>query len=187
MPSQSVKSPPQNQILPTYQDTITLSGRLSVRYQKDGKEDGLQGGFRWQQRPDAVRIELLSPLNQTMVQLDVEPDQARLTEAGKPTRVAADLDTLSNEALGWVLPVSGLRGWLQGFSMENGQTLILSAPGQGNAAPVQTADGWQLSYPDWQQDAESGQWHPRRIDLQRSSAEFGQMRIHIILDQWQTP
>ena len=178
---------PQQWTAPVYHAAITLSGRLSLRYQKEGREEGLQGGFLWAQDPQRVSIDLLSPLNQTMLNLQVEPGQARLTEAGKPTRVADDLDSLSTQTLGWILPVAGLRGWLQGFSLINGEAFILSAPGQEKSAPVQTADGWQLRYPEWQQDTPSGQWHPKRIELQRTTTAFGQMRIHIILDQWQTP
>ena len=168
-----------------FHPAIELGGRLSVRYQQNGRDESVQGGFRWSQDGQRIDVALLSPLNQTMASIAVTPDAATLTEAGKPPRSAPDIDTLSTLTFGWTLPVSGLRGWLQGFHIQDGKTLPIAVPGVTNAPPVATSDGWQVSYVSWQTEEATGRIRPRRIDLQRRTPELGEMAIRIVIDSWQ--
>jgi outer membrane lipoprotein LolB len=171
----------------TFHPTIELDGRLSARYQQNGHDESLQISFHWIQTPQGVEVTLRSPLNQTLATISVTPTEARLTEAGKPTRTAPDLDSLSMQSFGWVLPVAGLRGWLQGFTTDGGKLRAIATPGLPNGPAVATADGWKLFYVTWQQEEGSGEVRPRRIDLQRYTPELGEMAIRIVLDSWQVP
>jgi outer membrane lipoprotein LolB len=166
-----------------YVDTIALSGRLSVRYQRDGKEEALHGSFLWAQDTARTNLTLLSPLGQTMAVIGVSPDGATLTQSGQPVRKAADVDALIAETLGWPLPVSGLRDWLQGFAIDSaGNRFIASA----QAPEVSTRDGWRIHYASWQDDAQLGpQTRPRRIDLERRTTQAGDVSIRIVIDNWQ--
>ena len=178
---------PRVQAVPVYQSSLTLEGRIAVRYRQEAREESLQGSFRWRQLPERTTVTLLSPLNQTLATLDVTPDAAQLTEAGKPPRIAADIDTLSRETLGWTLPVAGLRGWLQGFSLASGRPRPIAEPGAEDAPPVTTPDGWQLRYVSWQDEDAPPLTRPKRIDLQRTTPELGEMHIRIVIDRWQQP
>lgn len=182
-------APSSNVVLavPVYQDNIALSGRISVRYQQDGKEEALHGSFRWLQTRGQITVALLSPLNQTLATLEITPTSARLIEAGKPPRSADNIDTLTSETLGWTLPVDGLRGWLQGFSLANGKPVPIAQPGSDNAAPVMTPDGWQIQYMSWFNEEAPPLTRPRRIDLQRTTPGLGEMAIRIVIDSWQQP
>ena len=64
-----------------YRDTIDLAGRLSVRYQQNGKEESVHGNFTWAQADDRTHIVLLSPLGQTLATIEVARDTATLTQA----------------------------------------------------------------------------------------------------------
>ena len=66
-----------------YRDTIELTGRLQVNYQKDGQPNSMNGGFEWSQRPGQVDVAFLNPLKQTVATISVTPQQATLTEAGR--------------------------------------------------------------------------------------------------------
>ncbi|UUZ51065.1 outer membrane lipoprotein LolB [Massilia sp. B-10] len=99
-----------------YRDAIDLSGRLSVNYDKEGKQETLSGKFNWAQVPGVVDVTLLSPLGQTIAKIKVTPEAASLTQGERVPRVAADIDSLTAQTLGWSLPVSGLRDWLQGYA-----------------------------------------------------------------------
>src|SRR5690349_4318383 len=79
-----------NQTARIYHDAIELSGRLSVRYQQNGKEEAVHGSFTWAQTPDATNIVLLSQLGQTLALIEVGPAASKLTQAGQPPRVAAN-------------------------------------------------------------------------------------------------
>lgn len=180
---------PANAVLavPVYQPAIALGGRISVRYQQEGKDESISGSFRWTQTPQQIVVTLLSPLNQTLATFEITPAEARLLEAGKAPRTAANIETLTHETFGWSLPVEGLRGWLQGFSLETGKPLPIAQPGNDNAAPVVTRDGWQIRYVSWQNQSPIPLTRPKRIDLQRTTPALGDMAIRIVIDDWQQP
>lgn len=166
-----------------YHESIELSGRLSVRYQRDGKEEATHGGFAWVQNPEHTTVTMLSPLGQTLAIIDVTPNAATLTQDGQTTRVAADVDTLANETFGWPLPVAGLRDWLQGFALDAAGQRFIATP---QADDVTTRDGWRIRYASWQNDnATAAQNRPKRIDLERSAAHADGVSIRIVIDTWQ--
>ncbi|MDO8651122.1 MAG: lipoprotein insertase outer membrane protein LolB [Undibacterium sp.] len=165
-----------------YQEQLLVSGRIQVQYQQNGKTQSLPGSFEWQQNKDDTSINLISPLGQTIASIRQNADGASLQQANQALRSADNLDNLLNEALGWSLPVTGLRDWLQGFTRT----------ADGLRAPIATqdnlqlkVDGWQLRYVSWQDEA--GQLRPKRIDLQRYTAQAGEVSMRIVIDQWSTP
>ena len=162
-----------------YRDTIELSGRLQVTYQKDGQPGSTNGGFEWSQRPGQVDVAFLNPLKQTVATISVTPQGATLTEAGRAPRTAQDIDTLTAQALGWSLPVSGLRDWLQGYATAAGGKRFVASPANNN---VVTQDGWRLRFVSWQAGA-NGTQMPRNIVAERDAgANGGDLAIQIILD-----
>ena len=169
----------------TYHQTIDLGGRLSVRYQKDGKDEVLHGSFSWNQTPQRTTVLMQSPLGQSIASIEITPGNASLTQAGQEPRKAADVDTLTTETLGWPLPVSGLREWLQGFAVGRNGDRVIATP-QGAATTVATPDGWTLHYSAWQDGGTGLPSRPKRIDLERSTIQAGDVAIRIVIDTWQT-
>jgi outer membrane lipoprotein LolB len=161
-----------------YRDTVAFSGRLTVQYTHDGKPESLSGKFSWNQQGERTDVALASPFGSTIATIAVTPQLATLTEGGKPPRSAPDLDTLSTQILGWTLPVSGLRDWLQGYAVAaDGQRFIASPA----ASSVTTRDGWRLSYVSWQDGSVPPK--PKRIDAERSSTgKVEEMALRIIID-----
>ena len=162
-----------------YRDTIDLSGKLSVNYDKGGQPDTLSGGFEWSQTPSTVDVALLSPLGQTIAKIRVTPESATLTQSEKAApRVARDIDSLTQQALGWSLPVSGLRDWLQGYATAADGKRFAASPANNS---VVTQDGWRLTFLSWQ-DANAARPAPRLIEAQRSaSATHGAMTLRIVI------
>ncbi|WP_334188841.1 lipoprotein insertase outer membrane protein LolB [Noviherbaspirillum sp.] len=170
IPAQS-SQPPR-----TYVDNIDLAGRISVRYQVNDKEEALHGGFTWTQNRDRTQVTLLSPLGQVIALIEVDPDGATLKQGGQPSRQASDVDALVVATLGWPLPISGLRDWLQGFAIDaNGNRFVAQPP----AAEVTTRDGWRIGYNTWQE------MRPKRIDLDRRTTQAGDVSIRLVIDTWQ--
>jgi len=164
-----------------FQENIDLAGRLSVRYQGERKEEALHGNFTWSQTMAQTRVTLLSPLGQTIAVIDVTPEGASLQQANQPVRAAPDVDTLTAETLGWPLPVSGLRQWLQGFGIDASGQRFVATP---QASDFTTRDGWRIRYANWQ-DETSLQSRPHRIDLARNTVQAGDVSIRIVIDTWQ--
>ncbi len=169
-----------------FHENIDLNGRMSVQYQRNDKDEAVHGSFTWAQTPQHTQIMLLSPLGQTIAAIEIAADQATMIQAGQPPRTAADVDALAADTLGWPLPVAGLRHWLQGFVLDRNGQRIAATPQSGNTPVVTTRDGWQIRYVSWENATPSGHGRPKRIDLQRSTAQAGNVAIRIIIDNWQT-
>jgi outer membrane lipoprotein LolB len=163
-----------------YREAIDLSGRLLVNFEKDGKPDTISVKFTWTQTPGAVDASLLSPTGQTVAKINVTPQAATLTQGGKAPRVARDIDSLTAQTLGWPLPVSGMRDWLQGYASAADGKRFAASPANNS---VTTADGWTLTFVSWQDD-QAARPVPKRIDARRAaSATSGELALRIVLDQ----
>jgi outer membrane lipoprotein LolB len=166
-----------------YSDALDLDGRLSVLYQKNERNEALHGSFTWNQTGERSKIAILSPLGQILATIDVGADGATLIESGQAPRTASDVDALAAQALGWPLPVSGLRNWLQGFATDANNKPFIAAPGN---ADVTTRDGWHIQYLSWQDEHQTpAQNRPKRIDLERQTEQAGKVEIRIVIDNWQ--
>ena len=186
-------APPSTNPVAPYRDMLELSGRLSVNYHRDGKSEALSGKFTWQQSATRTDVSLASPLGQTIATIAVTPGSATLTQGGQPPRVASDIDALSAQALGWPLPVSGLRDWLQGYAIGADGSRFVASPRQDS---VTTRDGWRLHFVSWQDEAAlvtalapasasvpARAPQPKRIDAERSAGpQADAVAIRIVID-----
>ncbi|NVM75854.1 outer membrane lipoprotein LolB [Duganella sp. SG902] len=163
-----------------YRDNVELAGRIAINYSRDGKKESLNGKFTWQQSKANTDVSLISPTGQTVAVINVTPTSATLKESGKPPRSAPDLDALTRQTLGWTLPVSGLRDWLQGYAVASDGQRFVATPANDS---VITRDGWKLEYVSWQ-DENAAVPAPKRIDATRIA--LGQavddMAIRIVID-----
>jgi outer membrane lipoprotein LolB len=162
--------------LPAYREVAELAGRLSVTYRKDGAPESLSGKFTWQQQPGKIDVGLFSPLGQTMAKITVTPSQATLTQADQAPRTAASIDALTAQALGWQLPVAGLKDWLQGYATDAQGQRFSAAQAKDT---VVTNDGWKLRFVSWRPDGT-----PKRIDAERlAAAQVDELAIRIVVDE----
>jgi outer membrane lipoprotein LolB len=161
-----------------YRDTIDLNGKIGAVYQKsDGGRDGVTANFSWTQRPGRIDVSLFTPTGQTAAEITVTPDAATLTQSNREPRTAKDIDTLTQQALGWSLPVAGLRDWLQGYATDAQGKRFAASPANNN---VFTRDGWQLRFVDWQKGTATPM--PRVIKAERSAtANSGDLSISITI------
>jgi outer membrane lipoprotein LolB len=172
-------APPAANSVGDYRDTIDLAGRLTVNYHKEGRPESISGSFTWSQRPGHIDVSLASPLGQTLAAISVTPEQATLTQAERPPRVAKDIDTLTAQSLGWQLPVAGLRDWLQGYATDAEGKRFSASPANNS---VYTRDGWRLRFVAWQDEA-AAHPVPRLINAERSAtADSDELEIRIVID-----
>ena len=188
-PSSTVTVDTKPAIYRTYNERIDLAGRLSLRYQQEGKDQALDGKFTWHQEPGRTLITLLTPFGQTLAIIEIGPSSATLSRNGQPPRTEADVDALAASALGWPLPIAGLRNWLQGHALAtDGSPYVASTADNGDATFVTTTEGWQIHYTTWTTEGAGDMGepsHPRRIDLQRRTSQGGDIALRIVIDQWQ--
>jgi len=151
----------------------------------------MHGSFTWSQDRQETVITLLSPLGQTLATINIGADQATLKQADQPLRSASDVDALTVQALGWPLPIAGLRDWLQGFGQNVAGQRFTATPAaadsdsdSGNFS-VTTADHWLIQYSNWQDQTNGAESYPKRIDLARNATQAGDVAIRIVIDSRQ--
>ena len=148
-----------------------LSGRIAVKY----RDQSSSGSLRWQHRPAQDNISLRSPLGQTVTQITRDAEGVTLIDQAHKVHHAADTETLTQDLLGWRLPLSGLSYWVVG---QPAPSLPYQADRDAQQRPTQLVqDGWRVNYSAWQ--TVDGQGLPRKMTLQRDDLE-----IRLVMDQW---
>lgn len=176
----TTSAPRSSAAVAPYHDSIELAGRIAINYSKDGKKESLNGKFTWRQSKDSTDVNLISPTGQTVAVISVTPTSATLKQSGKEPLTASDLDSLTTRTLGWTLPVSGLRDWLQGHAIASDGSRYTATPANDT---VITRDGWKLDYVSWQDDAAPVP-QPKRIDVTRVvlGQQVDDMALRIVID-----
>ncbi|SPR98832.1 lipoprotein insertase outer membrane protein LolB [Cupriavidus taiwanensis] len=162
------------------------TGRFSANYVRYGRDEGVQGSFRWEEQGRNVRLDLVSPLGQTLAVVTATPSGATLDLPNQPPRNAPEVDTLMEEALGFALPVAGMRDWLHGRPTQ-GTPSRTTRDEQGRLATL-AQNGWTVRYVAWQETPASGTAAtqvPRRIDLARDAGS-NPLSVRLVIDP-QTP
>lgn len=194
----TTSTPRSTTAVAAYRDNLDLAGRIAINYSKDGKKESLSGKFTWKQNATDTSVTLISPTGQTVAVISVTPTSATLKRGGEPTRTAPDLDSLTRQTLGWTLPVSGLRDWLQGHAVAADSSRFTASP---SSDTVVTRDGWKLDYVTWQEPAatpssaaapatdkgakaNAAAPQPKRIDVTRIAVgeQVDDMSIRIVID-----
>jgi len=164
----------------SFHDNILIQGRFSVAYEQSNRPQSVQGRFQWQQQGQRIDIDLMSPLGQTMAKLSITPISATIQQTGKETKIADNVAELTEQTLGWSLPVVGMRDWLQGFNRATNNQRQIARPNENDQFDT---EGWHIQYVSWQQNSASV--YPKRIDLTRTSPQLHQLSLRIIIDQWE--
>lgn len=137
----------------------SIDGRISIRYKDlaSGKEDALSGRFAWVTTGDALELRLLDPIGQSVALVETAPGRATVTFRDGRKVEGIDAESLTQQTLGYALPLHGLRSWLAGRAAPGSDVSRLP---DGRLRQ----DGWTIRFvaPD---DAATGQ-PPRRIDLE---------------------
>jgi len=165
----SVPSVPPTVEAPIWSASWTLQGRIGVL----SDEQNLSGQFRWQHREDRDELLLTSPLGQGVARIVRNGEGVALEMPNRPTRRARDADTLTREALGYVLPVAGLTWWVQARPAP-GQAFEATRDESGRLTQLKQ-DGWTIDYLQYAADA-----RPRKLTIAREGLE-----IRLVADNWQ--
>lgn len=160
-----------------YAANFAVSGSVSIQYQEQEQTQTVVLDYEWQQSGDNLQIDLNSPL-QTVARIKQDPRGASLEQAKQAPRYAADTEQLLYDSLGWSMPVRGLSAWLQGFDLRP-SGLRVALPIQDNYRLQ--SQGWQLHFVNWQDLNQKAL--PRRIELERTTAELGLIKIRIAIKE----
>jgi outer membrane lipoprotein LolB len=150
-------------------DAFYLSGRVSVKY---GAE-AASGKITWQHDAAGDDLLLSTPLGQGVARIVRSETLASLTTSDQKVYQASDVETLTEQVLGWRLPLSGLPDWVRGRAVAGTPAQTRLDSSQRLAELRQS--GWLVEFLDYK----SKNGPPALLRLSRQD-----MELRLVIDQW---
>lgn len=146
-----------------------LSGRVSVKY---GTE-AVSGKISWQHDADSDDLLISTPLGQGVARIVRRDTLVNLTTSDQKAYQADDVETLTEQVLGWRLPLAGLPDWVRGRAAAGAQVQT-RLDGSSRLAELRQS-GWLVEFLDYN----GANGLPARLRLSREDVE-----IRLVIDQW---
>jgi len=157
-------------------------GRFSVKYEDPGISHSVRnayGNFDWSEaRNGDITLQLRTPFGQTLAAITATRDDATLTVPGRAPLVAGDVVSLMQDALGFSLPVEGLRSWLRAMP-GSGPASVRADPQYPQRITQIIQDGWTIDYTPYA-DTAAAHGGVTRMNLSRMDSPI---EIRIVIDQ----
>lgn len=136
--------------LPPGEAEFELTGRIAARY----RDDAGSGGIAWRHGATSDEMLLTSPLGQGIARLVRRGDEVVLTaQDGREFR-AGDAESLTEQVLGFRLPLVGLADWVRGRPAPTPPPTLRHADGKGRLLQLEQS-GWRVEYLEYQGDRPS--------------------------------
>jgi outer membrane lipoprotein LolB len=147
-----------------------LKGRIGVQTQKQG----FSGSFTWNHQPATDQIALFSPLGSQVATIEKEPTGVTLVTSDHKILRAQDAETLTEQNLGWRLPLEGLHDWVVGRPTP--ASLDAAWDEKGHLMRLKQ-DGWDIEYSQYQR---VGHYDlPHKIYMKSL-----QLNLKLIVERW---
>ena len=168
-------APPLEAPVPPAPAQFDLSGRLSA---KRG-DNAVAANFTWTHAPEGDRVDVATPLGQTVARLESDGAQVRMERPGQPAESFADWDAVTLAVFGVGIPVDGLAAWIVGAP-------AAGAPSTGERDPqgrplVLRQRGWEIVYAY----ADTGRTRPTRLIMRYPDAL--PVEVRIVVDRFASP
>lgn len=157
-------------LLPATDAEFELSGRIAVRY----RDDAGSGNVAWRHGARSDEMLLTSPLGQGIARIVRTGDEVALTtQDGREFR-AADAESLTEQVLGFRLPLVGLADWVRGRAAPAPAPapLLRRNDAEGRLAELEQA-GWRIEYQEYDGA------RPQRLRL-----TFPGLELRLAVSEW---
>ncbi|MBC8118324.1 MAG: outer membrane lipoprotein LolB [Burkholderiaceae bacterium] len=155
----------------------SYAGRFSATTALGEQRDNVSGRFSLETRGAQQVLELASPLGTTVARIEIEPGGARATGAQMREVRGPDADAITEQLLGWPLPVSGLTDWLEARPTPQRHARIERDAGR---VTLIEQDGWTIRFPEYFDSTA----RPRRLVLERAAlANAPAVTLRLVLDE----
>lgn len=149
--------------------SFVLVGRVAVR----NGDEAVSGHVTWRHSDAADELVISTPVGQGVAEITRANGRYTLATANGERYSAADPERLTQQALGFALPLGGLTDWVQGRP-ERGVEAVTRYDG-GRLAELRQR-GWLIDY------SGGDDRPPKRVRLTR-----GDLDIRLVIDEWQLP
>lgn len=153
-------------------EQFALTGRLGVMT----NPKGFSGRVAWQHTLENDNIDVFSPLGGKVANIIKTDEEVVLTNSKNEHIAAPDTETLTEETLGFRLPLSGLSYWALGRPSDTGLVEYVTWDENGRINQLKQND-WDIQYQDY--EANEGYFLPKKITLRTD-----ELIIKLIVEQW---
>jgi len=150
-----------------------LLGRALVTY----SGGALTANLRWEHGAGQDQIWLMTPTGQTLAHIVDSGSGAVLTRADQQQYRAANVETLTRNALGWPLPLAPLQYWVRGLPAPGAPPADVQRDVE-NRLTALTQTGWRVAL-EWHPSSGENAGRVRRVDLKDGTNE-----IRFVIDTW---
>jgi len=154
-------------------DRFDIAGRLSARR---GSE-GVTAHFTWSHGPASDRIDVATPMGQTLARLSGDAAGVRVERPGQAPLASASWDVLTREVFGVPIPVEGLAAWIVG-APRAGVPFGNERDAAGRLSVLRQS-GWEVVYA-YADGAPAAQ--PTRLVMRYPDTEIVEVRL--VVDRW---
>ena len=130
-----------------------LAGRIAARY----RDESFSGNLAWRHASRADEMLISTALGQGVARIVRDGDAVTLTTAEPREYKAADAESLTEEVLGFRVPLAGLAQWVQGLP-----------------APELESRGWKVEYQEY-----DAQRRPKRLRVTYPGVE-----LRLAISEW---
>ena len=152
---------------------FVIAGRIAVKH--EGKRSAAT--VRWAHGVGTDEILLFAPLGKTIARIKRDA-QGFVLDTSDEHYAAQDAEELTQQALGWRLPLSGLQYWVLALPMPTA-AIDVERDEYGRIS-ILHQEGWSISYTRYATTAPDSL--PQRLILQRDGLE-----IQLLIDEWEIP
>ena len=132
-------------LLPGGDAEFELAGRIAVRW----RDESSTGNFAWRHGARSDEVLITTPLGQGVARIVREGDAVTLTDAQAREYHAADAETLTEQVLGFRLPLAGLADWVRARAGPGPSQVRTDS--EGRMAELEQS-GWKIEYLEWRAD-----------------------------------
>jgi outer membrane lipoprotein LolB len=163
-PSDAPALPPRDAL-----ESFLLEGRFSLRQD----EQNHSGRLSWRHTADSDELLLASPFGQGIAEIVASAGQATLTTSDGKIFTAPDAPSLTEQVLGYRLPLNLLSDWVRGRTADAG---VVERDAQGRPLQLRHED-WRIEYG---YDGDDPEALPARLFAER----LGAFELRLRIDEW---
>ena len=156
--------------VPLSGDGFALTGRVSMKY----AAEAASGKLAWQHDVASDDLLFSTPLGQGVARIVRRDGVVTLTTSENREFRASDAEALTQQVLGWRIPLTGLPDWVRG-RVSPGTPAETRRDPSGRLSELRQA-GWLVEFVDYR----VGGTLPARLRLSREDLE-----IRLVIDTWQ--
>lgn len=129
-------------------DTVEfeLAGRIAARY----REEAASANVAWRHARESDQLLITSPVGSSVARVVRTGGEVVLTTADQREHRASDAEALTEQVLGFRLPLAGLTDWVRARAMSDSPAAVFRGP-DGRLAALEQ-NGWRVEYQEFRAD-----------------------------------